>query len=204
MTDSHVEPQRVVQSLRRAVSTGMVRKTPFHDPVKRGTIVSVHRNRSVRGHIDRRLEALDDERPVRRDRDSGEQEECQAQEPARHQNFTWVLARSVSAISKNSLVLNPNMPAMTLDGNCWMRVFRSPHDGVVVPPRALHGLLDLRERALQLSEVLRGAKLRISLGEREEAAQRSGQGAFSLRALGRPAPCADTARLRALMTASSV
>src|SRR5437762_5934418 len=45
------------------------------------------------------------------------------------------------------------------------------HHRVVVAARVLHRLLDLAEARLQLREVLRGAQLRVGLGEREDLPQ---------------------------------
>src|SRR6266404_606039 len=54
------------------------------------------------------------------------------------------------------------------------------HDGVVVAPRVLHGVLNLGERILERSETFDGAELRVGLGERKEALQRAGEYVFRL------------------------
>src|SRR3981189_2439679 len=41
------------------------------------------------------------------------------------------------------------------------------HDGVVVTPRVLHGVLDLGERILERSETFDGTELRVGLGKRK-------------------------------------
>src|SRR5213594_2721619 len=46
------------------------------------------------------------------------------------------------------------------------------HHRVVVAARVLHRVLDQAEARLELREVLRGAELRVGLGEREELPQR--------------------------------
>src|SRR5216110_1452756 len=45
------------------------------------------------------------------------------------------------------------------------------HHRVVVAARVLHRVLDLAEARLELREVLRGAQLRVGLGEREDLPQ---------------------------------
>src|SRR5215467_7897103 len=55
-------------------------------------------------------------------------------------------------------------------------------DGVVVAARALDGLLELRERALQIAKALIRLQIGIRLGEREELAERAGQLVLGLRA----------------------
>src|SRR5216683_6072163 len=54
------------------------------------------------------------------------------------------------------------------------------HDGVVVAPRVLHGVLDLGERILKRSETFDGTELRVGLGKRKEALQRAGEHVFRL------------------------
>src|SRR6266850_66402 len=54
------------------------------------------------------------------------------------------------------------------------------HDGVVVAPRVLHGVLDLGERILERSETFDGTELRVGLGKRKEALQRTGEDVFRL------------------------
>src|SRR5262245_45953685 len=56
------------------------------------------------------------------------------------------------------------------------------HDGVVVAARALEGLLDRRQRSLQITEGLIRLEIGIGLGEREELPQRAGQLVLGLRA----------------------
>src|SRR5260370_22635460 len=45
---------------------------------------------------------------------------------------------------------------------------------VVIAPRVLHGVFDLRQRGLQRREALNRAKLRIRFGKRKQALQRAG------------------------------
>src|SRR5437899_4251726 len=59
------------------------------------------------------------------------------------------------------------------------------HHRIVVAARVLYRVLDLAEAGLQLREVLRGAELRVRLGEREDVAQRLRERALRL-GLGRP------------------
>src|SRR5882762_6738580 len=54
------------------------------------------------------------------------------------------------------------------------------HDGVVVAPRVLHGVLDLGERILKRSETFDGTELRVGLGKCKEALQRAGEHVFRL------------------------
>src|SRR5262245_5680421 len=54
-------------------------------------------------------------------------------------------------------------------------------DGVEVAARALDGLLELRERALQIAEALVRLEVGVRLGEREELAERAGQLVLGLR-----------------------
>src|SRR6266849_2662509 len=58
------------------------------------------------------------------------------------------------------------------------------HHGVVIAPRVLHGVFDLRKRILQRGEAFDGAELRIGLSEREEALQCAGEHVFRLRLVG--------------------
>src|ERR1700687_1400229 len=49
------------------------------------------------------------------------------------------------------------------------------HDGVVVAPGILHGVLDLGERILERGKTLDRAELGIRFGQSEEALQRAGE-----------------------------
>jgi hypothetical protein len=73
------------------------------------------------------------------------------------------------------------------------------YDRIVVAAGVLQRVLDLRERLLELREVLRCAELGIRFGQGEQPAQRGRQRPFRLTALGRsrtlgrhgPIPCGD-------------
>src|SRR6266852_8922458 len=47
------------------------------------------------------------------------------------------------------------------------------HDGVVVAPRVLHGVLNLGERSLERGKALDGAKLGVRFGQGKKALQRT-------------------------------
>ena len=73
------------------------------------------------------------------------------------------------------------------------------YDHVVVPPRVLDRVLQLAERALEISEAVVHLEIRVRLGEREQRVERSGEHVFSLILLS-----ADIAEDRAATMASGV
>src|SRR6266446_9613088 len=70
-------------------------------------------------------------------------------------------------------------------------------DRVVVATRVLNGVFNLCKRILQRGEAFNGAKLRIGLGQSEQAFQGAGEHIFSLGLI--DGPVADNGRFRALI-----
>ena len=98
----------------------------------------------------------------------------------RDQNWTATGPCSPGSPSKYSRGVKLNMPARRFAGNVWMLVVVAQHAVVVELPRVGDPVLGRGELLLQVQEVLVRLEVRVRLGHREQALQRTAQDVLGL------------------------